>query len=155
MEGRKFTPHEFLRYIAEPLNQKDIDLWVKANGMTLEMSNLFFDFINSLYSLVNTTYLGPDAVITPEDQQNHFNWCWDKVVSNFKKECIYFNKNGNHYDYFWVFFEDTFYKNPSPVLMKKVEDFFKVLFAPSTKKTKSELDIYTEMYKMLENNLKY
>ena len=89
-----------------------------------------------------------------EDQQNHFNWCWDKVISNFKKENIHFTKKGSHYEYFWTFFYDTFYKEPSPTIIKKVEDFFKDLFAPASRKTKSELDIYTEMYKMLEFHLK-
>ena len=154
MEGKKYTPHEFLKYIRDPMSQEDIDLWVKAHGLTLELSTVFFDFINSLYVLVNKTYLGEDVIKNLEDQQNHFNWCWEKVISNFEKESIYFNRKGNHYDYFWTFFYDTFYKEPSPIIIKKVEDFFKDLFTPASRKTKSELDIYTEMYKMLEINLK-
>ena len=155
MEPKKYTPVEFLRYIREPLSKEEIDTWIKANGLTIEMSVVFFDFINSLYFLVSKTYLGEDVVKTEEDERNHFNWCWRKVIDNFKKEDIHFENEGNHYMYFLTFFLDTFYMDPSPIIIKKVDNFFKDLFTPASRKTKSELDIYTEMYKMLENNLKY
>ena len=58
MEGKKYTPHEFLKYIREPLSQEDVDLWVKSHGLTLELSSVFFDFINSLYVLVNKNHEG-------------------------------------------------------------------------------------------------
>ena len=62
MEGKRYTPHEFLKYIREPLSQDDIDLWIKAHGLTLELSTVFFDFVNSLYVVVNKTYLGVDVI---------------------------------------------------------------------------------------------
>ena len=37
--------------------------------------------------------------------------------------------------------------------MNKVDKFFSTLFKINDRKTKSELDIYTDLYKTLENNL--
>ena len=156
MGGKKYTPLEFLKYIRDPLAQSEIDRWIKVNGITIEMSSLLFDFISSLYSLVNETYLGEDYVTTNEDRDKHFDWCWSKVINNFEKESIYFNDYGEHYEYFRVFFEDTFYNNPKPNVIHRVRLFFTELFEPPIgKRTKSELDVYSEMYKIIENNLKY
>ena len=156
MGGKKYTPLEFLKYIREPLTQTEIDTWTKVNGITIEMSTVLFDFISSLYILVSDTYLGEDFVVTEDDRDNHFDWCWSKVIGNFDKESIYFNSYGEHYDYFRAFFEDTFYNNDKSEVIYKVRSFFTELFEPPIgNRTKSELDVYSEMYKMIESNLKY
>ena len=93
MGGKKYTPLEFLKYIREPLAQSEIDRWIKINGITIEMSSLLFDFISSLYCLVNETYLGEDYVVTNDDRDKHFDWCWSKVINNFEKESIYFKNS--------------------------------------------------------------
>ena len=48
-------------------NPKEMDLWVKANNINIEKTQLFFDFICSLYTIMSDTYLGEDSIITPED----------------------------------------------------------------------------------------
>ena len=151
MAKRKYTPYEFLRYIGEPIADRDIRLWFKANNIQTENSELFFDFI---YYLVDNTYLGADVIKEEKDKINHFNWCWNKVIEDFNKENIKFNIAGDHHDYFWHFFEESFYREDSPFDIKKVDGFFTSLFKFGRRKTKSELDIYTEIYKLLYSNIK-
>jgi len=153
MEDRKrFSPIEFYRYVSEPVAQRDLDMWFKANNIVQEKSELFFYFIKSLYILVDKTYLGPD-VIDENESKNHFMWCWDKVISDLEKEDIRFSRTGTHFEYFWNFFLESFYTNDSTIVIDKVDKFFSSLFVINDLKTKSELDIYTELYKTLDNNL--
>ena len=151
-DKRRFSPIEFYRYVSEPVPQKDLDMWFKANDIVQEKSELFFYFIKSLYILVDKTYLGSD-VIKNEESKNHFNWCWNKVINNLEKEGIKFNIQGEHLDYFWNFFLESFYNNENTLVIDKVDKFFSTLFVINDPKTKSELDIYTELYKTLDNNL--
>ncbi len=153
MEDRKrFSPIEFYRYVSEPVPQRDLDMWFKANNIVQEKSELFFYFIKSLYILVDKTYLGPD-VIDENESKNHFMWCWNKVISDLEKEGIRFSRTGTHFEYFWNFFLESFYTNDSTIVIDKVDKFFSSLFVINDLKTKSELDIYTELYKTLDNNL--
>jgi hypothetical protein len=87
------------------------------------------------------------------ESKNHFKWCWSKVVSNLEKEGIRFNESGEHFDYFLNFFLESFYSYDSTLVIDKVDKFFSTLFVIKDRKTKSELDIYTELYKTLDNNL--
>jgi len=35
------------------------EVWYRAYGITMEKMELFYDFTNSVYELVDSTYLGP------------------------------------------------------------------------------------------------
>ena len=154
MEQRNFTPSQFFRYISHPLSQGDIEMWIKVNGIISEKSDLFFDFVTTLYKLVNKTYLGDDVIKKEEDKINHFNWCWNQVLDNFSKENIFFEKKGQHYKYFWNFFDESFYSKDATIVIERLDEFFPMLFKFSRRKTKSELDLFTDLYKLLDNNLR-
>jgi hypothetical protein len=151
-ERRRFSPLEFYKYIVEPIPKSDLEIWFKANNIIPEKSELFFYFIKSLYILVEKTYLGSD-VIKDDESKNHFLWCWNKVIGDLEKENIKFNVEGDHFDYFWNFFLESFYSSDNRLIIDKVDTFFTTLFIITDRKTKSELDIYTELYKTLDNNL--
>ena len=37
MERRKpLSPSDFIKYVAKPINAKEMDLWVKANNISIE-----------------------------------------------------------------------------------------------------------------------
>lgn len=155
MENREnFIVTEFYEYLTQEMNENQIEVWLKANNIIPEYSELFYDFVMSLYMLVEITYLGDDVVSTIDDKQGHFNWCFNKVIDDFEKENIIFSSKGQHYDYFWTFFEDAFYYEETRETVQNIEVFFKNLFNLKGKKTKSELDMYTDLYKILENALK-
>ena len=85
-----------------------MDLWLRAHNISVEKSGLFFDFICSLYLLIQDTFLGEDKIITIEDKKGHFMWCWEKNIDNFCDENIHFKSKGEHYEYFWKYAKNTF-----------------------------------------------
>lgn len=153
-EKQNYIVTEFYEYLTQEMNENQIEVWLKANNIIPEYSQLFYDFVMSLYMLVEITYLGDDVVSTIDDKQGHFNWCFNKVIEDFEKENVIFSSKGQHYDYFWTFFEDAFYYEETRESVQNIEVFFKNLFNLKGKKTKSELDMYTDLYKILENALK-
>jgi hypothetical protein len=151
----------FFNYIAKPVDFDDVEIWFRANNITYEKLELFSDFSLSLYYLMFTTYLGMDTnsnetkiVLTDDDDEKHFEWCWNKVLSNFKKESIEFTPNGEHYDYYLSFFKDTFYNKKENKLRDSIGEFFKDLFDIEKPFTKSDLDMILSMYKLLEKSIK-
>jgi hypothetical protein len=129
------------------------EVWYRAYNITTERIELFYDIVNSLYVLIDNTYLGPDAIITEDDQKNHFTWCWDKTLENLSKEKININSRGIHYEYFWDFFLESFYYLKMDEEEIKIKEYLYRLFNYNHKKTRSELAVLTEIYKLLENNL--
>jgi hypothetical protein len=142
----------YLEFIASEDFKNQAEVWYKAYNITRERTELFYDFVLSLYELVESTYMGPDLLSAQVDQKNHFNWCWDKLISDLAKESIFLRERGEHHDYFWLFFQEAFYIND--VNSFRIKEYFHKLFTFDYKKTRSELDILTEMYKLLELNLK-
>ena len=75
---------------------------------------LYYDFCHSIYLLIIDTYLGdPEGNETKvqmneDDNYKHFLWCWNKNIENFKKESILFEIKGEHFDYFYSFFNVHF-----------------------------------------------
>ena len=104
--------------------------------------------------MVDETYLGSDVVYLEESQRGHFTWCWDKIVDNFSKEKILFKERGNYYEYFWNFFLEAFYFNKLDEKPVRIREYLETLFDFKHKKTRSELDMLSEIYKLFEQNLK-
>jgi len=151
----------FYNYLTQPISSEDIELWTSVNNIIPEKLNLFSDFINTLYIIVVETYLGEsddnrdtNIEFTDEDKKNHFKWCWNKTVSIFSKENILFEINGEHYDYFYSFFEDVFYKQTEKQIRESLDLFLHDLFNFNNPHTKSDLDIISAIYKLLETNTK-
>lgn len=151
----------FFNYISKPVPTDEVDVWLKMNNILPEKMELFSDFSQSLYSLMRMTYLGEPKqswetkiVVTKEDDEKHFIWCWDKTIDNFKKEGLFFEKSGEHFDYFQTFFRDIFYNQKEELIKNSVDEFFKTLFDLKKPFTKSDLDMIILIYRMLDKNLK-
>ena len=154
MERRQpLSPNEFIKYVAKPIEPKEMDLWVKSNNICIEKTQLFFDYICSLYNIMTDTYLGEDAISTKKDVLGHFSWCWDKNIENFKKENIFFSGDGEHRNYLWTFFEDSFYQDSGEKNVEKIDFYLNRLFKLYLQKTKSELDILKDLYTLLDKSL--
>jgi hypothetical protein len=102
---------------------------------------------------MDRTYLGVDIMDEELNQKGHFTWCWDKTINNFKKERIVFKERGIHYEYFWTFFMETFYHAQMDGEETKLKEYLFKLFNYKHKKTRPELGVLTEIYKILEKNL--
>ena len=59
-------------------------------------------------------------MIEEEDNHKHFDWCWNKLIDNFKKESIHFNIDGEHYDFLKGFIIETFYNQKINFQLKKI-----------------------------------
>tara|TARA_R110000787_G_scaffold60171_3_gene136356 strand:+ start:1259 stop:1735 length:477 start_codon:yes stop_codon:yes gene_type:complete len=154
MERRRLLPEEFLNYITEPISSDEMSLWVKVNNINVEKSELFCDYLDSLYGVILDTYLGEDIIKSETEKKGHFNWCWDKTINNFKKENIVFRKEGKHYVYLWNFFDESFYQHTNnEEHIRKLRSFLGALFTLYINKTKSELDMFGEIYKILDDSL--
>ena len=150
----------FFNYVTKQIKPEEVDLWFKSNNIIPEKLELFSDFSQSLNELIVDTYLGESdspnetkVVMTEEDKINHFVWCWNKVVDNFQKENIRFNKKGEHFDYFISFFQEIFYKQENKKVRDSVSGFFDELFDIKKPFTKSDLDMINSLYKGLDKNM--
>jgi hypothetical protein len=102
--------------------------------------------------------LGDDELETrislkEEDKIAHFEWCWNKVLEDFKKENIIIKHEGQHKDYFKSFFLDSFYDSSQKTLKVAIPEFIEDVFNLEKPFTKSDLDILTELYNMFEKNM--
>jgi len=152
---------EFLNWIGKPLSSEDIELWFNMNNIIIEKLDLFSDFSLSLVSLIEETYLGDfntknetTIVLNSDEIDNHFNWCWNKVIDNFAKENLFFSNEGEHKEYFKHFLKESFYYQKNEVVRKSITVFYNSIFDYNTQYTKFDLETVTEIYKKLDKNLK-
>ena len=146
-------PEEFYNYITEPVTAEDMRLWVRHKNIDVDKAELFYDFIDSVHTIVHETFLGDDVMAKEDDKQKHFNWCWNKTVDNFKEENIIFNTEGDHYNYFWNFFNENYYTDRDNRDVDNVNNYFLILTKLHILKTKSELDMLSDIYILLDSNL--
>ena len=151
----------FYSWMMKPISHDDVELWFNINNMIFEKRELFADFTYSLFELIRTTYLGTEyddnnetkVHLTYDDKLSHFDWCWNKTIENFSKENLKFKVKGEHRDYFEKFFMDLFYNADSKIIRDNIKKFFDEIFDENKAFTKSDLDMLTDLYKMLNQNL--
>jgi len=110
---------------------------------------------------ITATHLGTEydennetkVYLNDDDKLAHFDWCWNKTIENFLKENLKFKVRGEHRDYFEKFFMELFYNADSKVIRDNIQKFFDELFDEEKAFTKSDLDMLTDVYKMLNKNL--
>ena len=140
-----------LAYINTPMSKESIMMMYDAHNVRFEKCELYNDFVQSLLRLAFDTYMG-DEVTDVDQQTNHFDWCWKKVIDNFSKEGITFKLLGEHRDYLKEFMDDVFYNQENEKIIENLSDFFKALFDEDTSFTKSDLNMITEIYKLFEKS---
>ena len=146
-------PEEFYNYITEPVTPEEMRLWVRHKNIDVDRTDLFYDFIDSVHTIVHETFLGDDVITNEDDKQKHFNWCWNKTIENFKEEGIKFNIEGDHYEYFWNFFNESYYTDKDKRDVDNINNYFLILTKLHILKTKSELDMLSDIYILLDSNL--
>lgn len=150
----------FFSYISKPIDKEDLQLWIDGNNICFQKFDLFNDFIMSLVNLIYDTYLGDEKdrttniKLNDDDKSNHFEWCWNKVIDDFKKEEIYFVKEGEHYELLKGFIIETFYNQDIPEVKYSLNKFFTEIFDLDGIHTMSDLDLLKAIYKGLDKNLK-
>lgn len=151
----------FFNWMSKPIPTDEVVIWFNVHNMIYERIDLYGDIFKSLNHIIIDTYMGESLgnssetkiLLTQEDKDLHFDWCWNKMVENFKKENININSEGNHKNYFKEFYTDTFYNQPEKSIKESIPVFLDELFDIFKPFSKSDLDMITEMYKLMEKNV--
>lgn len=148
----------FFNWMSKPIPKDEVLIWFNVHNLNYEKIELYEDFSKSLYLLVKDTYLGDDSSETKitlsfDDKEKHFDWCWNKLIENFKQENLNFKFEGQHKDYFKTFYLDTFYGGKDHNLKVALPDFINDVFDLEKTFTKSDLDLLTEIYNLLDKNM--
>jgi hypothetical protein len=154
--------NRFFDWLAKPMDQDDVDTWYLANNIIPEYTELFRDFCMGFIKLLKETYLGDNnmtnnetkIVMSEKQKKEHFRWCWNKVIENFTKEKINFTFTDDDYVFFESFFYDVFYKQEDIKMKEYIDNFFSQLFDDKYKKAKSDIEVFTDIYKAFERSLK-
>jgi len=145
--------YNFLAYMNVPLNEEEINLIYRANNVTYERCYLYYDFLNTLFSLINDTYLG-EEFINGEQEKNHFDWCLNTVIENFNKENIHFKCTEHFKNVSFSYVKEIFYDEKNKeVYGDKMVKFWNHIFKYEGIKSKSDIDAFIEMYKILDFSL--
>ena len=128
--------------------------------MNVEKIELYGDIFKTFSQIIYDTYLGEEKgetkiILTEQDNNLHFEWCWNKLVEDFKKEEVFIKKQGGHKDYLLKFFSETFYNQNNSELKTEVPNFMQEVFDVDKDFTKADLDILTELYKFMEHNVEF
>jgi len=70
-----------------------------------------------------------------------------------KKEEIHIKSHGEHKEYFKQFFLDSFYNQSQENVRISIPEFLNDVFDVQKPFSKSDLDILTELYKLIEKNM--
>jgi hypothetical protein len=148
----------FFNWMSKPVPQDEVVIWFNVHNMNYEKIELYGDIFKSLNETVHDTYMGDDLTETKismsqEDKELHFEWCWKRTIDDFKREGIEISSSGEHKDYFRGFYLDTFYNPTEKNLKESIPSFILDVFDVDKTFTKSDLDILTELYKLLEKNI--
>lgn len=147
----------FFNWMAKPLPKDEIIIWFNIHNMTYEKIELYGDVFKSLNQIILDTYLGDDISVTKiilsdDDKLSHFEWCWKKMISDFRKENILIKYDGEHKEYFKSFYIETFYNQKEDSVKQSIPKFLREIFDVHYIYSKSDLDLLTELYKLIEKN---
>ena len=147
----------FFNWMTKALPKDEIIIWFNIHNMTYEKIELYGDVFKSLNQIIVDTYLGDDVsvtkiVLSDEDKVSHFEWCWKKMINDFRRENILIKYDGEHKEYFKSFYMDTFYNQPEDSVKQSIPKFLKEIFDVRYMYSKSDLDLLTELYKLIEKN---
>ena len=145
----------FFNYMVKTIPKDEIVIWFNIHNMYYEKIELYGDIFKSLNYIILHTYMGNEfretkIILTKEDNDNHFSWCWNKVIDDFRKENIIISEEGEHRDYFESFFNDTFYNQPNKEERHSIHEFLDDIFNVNKSFIKPDLDILTEYYKIVQ-----
>jgi hypothetical protein len=154
MKNKFRTTIDLIEFVSKPMRKEDVLILYRVNNVTPEKTELYLDFIQSLYNLVTSTYLGDD-VMDLKATRKHFSWCWNTVVTSFRKENIYFEDNIEIYSYFSSLFTESFYEeeDKSDDNIKQLIEFWSSTFRYTPIKTRSELETFFDLYKLFDKSI--
>jgi hypothetical protein len=154
----KHSMENFFKWIMVPVPSEEVIIWFNMNNIHYEKVELFGDILKSLNHIIVSTYLGggegETAISLTEDNKiSHFDWCWNKIVKDFSIEKTQINEDGEHKNYLLDFYLDTFYSSDKIAPNEDMSKFFNDIFNLDNSYTKSDLEILTQIYKVMDKNV--
>ena len=148
----------FFNWMTKPIPKEEVIIWFNMHNMNYEKIELYGDISKSLTTIIMDTYLGDNSsetkiMLSYEDNRSHFDWCWKKMIEDFRKENIIIKSKGDHKEYFESFFMDTFYNQSRESIKHSINKFLNEIFDTEMTYSKSDLDLLTELYKLMEKNM--
>jgi len=148
----------FFDWMTKPIPKDEVLIWFNVHNMIYEKIELYGDIFKSLNAIIFDTYLGDSDSETKinlsnEDKISHFDWCWNKMVNDFEKENINIKFKGDHKEYFLSFFMDSFYNQRENKIKESISRFLNEIFDTNMVYSKPDLDLLTELYKLMEKNM--
>jgi len=148
----------FFNWMSKTIPDEEVLVWFNVHNMNYEKIELFGDIFKSLNQIIVDTYMGETEgetkiTLTQEDKENHFEWCWNALIKSFKKENVEIKLHGDHKEYFKQFFLDSFYNQSQENVRISIPEFLNDVFDVEKPFSKSDLDILTELYKLIEKNM--
>ena len=151
----------FFNWISKPVPSDEVTIWFNVHNMIYERIELYGDIFKSLDYIIRDTYMGDNIddvketkIIISQGVGDLINQLNDKTISDFEKENIFVSEVGEHKDYVESFYFDTFYGQPDQMVKDSIPKFLNQIFDMTQQFTKSDLDMLTEFYKMMEKNVK-
>lgn len=139
-------------YLKEPavkyLTKSEVFEAYRKADIKREYVDLIKEFINNLIQNLHTTFLGHEFINTETDIFNHFNWCFEKAVNNYKFINFNFEHKNRCFVYFFKHAQMHIYNNRDYTedCLLFDQDYFKHALKYDNKKTIDDLSTFTEVY---------
>jgi hypothetical protein len=148
----------FFDWMAKPIPKDEVIVWFNVHNMIYEKIELYGDIFKSLNAIIVDTYLGDSnsetkISLSDDDKISHFDWCWKKMIKDFEKENVNIKFKGDHKEYFQSFFMDSFYNQRESRIKESISRFLNEIFDINMVYSKPDLDLLTELYKLMEKNM--
>jgi hypothetical protein len=120
-------------------------------------SELYHDFLNNLINHIIRYYIDYESLSEDEDIHNHYNWCFDKVCSEFILEGIYFDKNDKLRHYYYTYFYHQYYKvqddDKFNISLDYFIKFWDNIFEVDRNVSKNITNLLIEVYKLFDKSV--
>lgn len=139
------------KFEKEFLNDYQMNKQYKLNNVIKERVELYRDFVINLIYYIHNTYLDKEFIKTEEDVKGHYNWAFNKVLSDFEKEGVIFTDTTELKSYFFEYFHTRFYSPEHIPSLKTFLDFWENIFSLKQNKEKTVMNALIEIYKLFDN----
>lgn len=137
----------------ESYNELQLMKELKANNIIKERLELYRDFVVNLICYAHTTYFGREYLKREEDIKGHFDWAFNKVLSEFKQEEIIFQNTDDLHEYFYEYFSQQFYNFDTVPPIKQYLSFWNDIFNVYPKKQKNIMKVLVDLYMIFDHSL--
>ena len=115
---------------------------------------IYKDFTINLTNYIIDYYLDNVTLSNDVDIKNHYNFCFNKVCDEFKKEEIDFTNNDGIREYYYTFFYNQFYKiDNEGITAEYYEKFWRNIFDIKKQKSKNMINTLVEVYSVFDQTI--